>query len=86
MRYEVSDSSNDDIIYGKTIGCVENLTKQINNLKYIQADRISPKNLYPQAGTKYRESRWLGINGEFTVDYIQQNEDSAVSRKSLYAE
>ncbi|MGE8684696.1 MAG: AAA family ATPase [Acinetobacter sp.] len=79
LEYEVSDNSNDDIVHGKIIGCVEKLIEQINSLKYIQADRISPKNLYPQAGTVHREAGWLGIHGEFTIDYIQQNEDSLVA-------
>ncbi len=79
LKYEVSENANSDILKGKTVGGVDSLSKKIDTLKYIQADRISPKNSYPQAGTLHRESGWLGTNGEFTVDYIQQNEDFVVS-------
>lgn len=79
LKYEVSDDTNSDILKGVSSGCSDIFAKKINTLKYIQADRISPKNSYPQAGTLNRASGWLGVNGEFTVDYIHQNEDFIVS-------
>lgn len=79
LKYEVPEDANSDILKGEIVGCIDTISRNIDTLKYIQADRISPKNSYPQASTLNRESGWLGANGEFTVDYIQQNEDLVVS-------
>lgn len=81
FNYNISETENNDIIRGTVNGDVEILINNISNFQYIQADRISPRNSYPQASTFNRAAGWLGINGEYTIDYIQQNEDTIVSEK-----
>ncbi|KKC44652.1 DUF3696 domain-containing protein [Acinetobacter sp. V2] len=81
LNYSINESENNDIIQGNVLGDSNVLKKNISNFQYIQADRISPRNSYPQASTFNRATGWLGVNGEYTIDYIQQNEDVIVSEK-----
>jgi len=55
-----------------------------NGFQFIQADRITPAVQYRQASTPERASGWLGCGGEFTVDFLLQNEDRKVSSKRLF--
>ena len=50
-----------------------------NGFQFIQADRITPAVQYQQASTPERASGWLGCGGEYTVDYLLQNETRKVS-------
>lgn len=79
LIYDFSPSVAQDSLQGTKNGDIKELKEALHNLQYIQADRISPKNLYPQASTINRDLGWLGCNGEFTIDYINQNEDFTVS-------
>lgn len=78
LNYPINDYENNDVVQGSVDGNINDLIDSINNLQYIQADRISPRSSYPQAGTFNRESGWLGNNGEYTIDFIQQNENFTV--------
>ncbi len=51
--------------------------------QFIQADRMTPAVQYEQASTPDQERGWLGCRGEFTVDYLQRNEDKKISEKRL---
>lgn len=79
LNYSINDYENADVIKGYVDGNINDLRSVLNNLQYIQADRISPRSSYPQAGTFNRESGWLGNNGEYTIDFINQNENFLVS-------
>lgn len=79
LIYDFSSLVAQDSLQGTKVGNIDVLKDALDNLQYIQADRISPKNLYPQASTINRDLGWLGCNGEFTIDYINQNEDFIVS-------
>lgn len=50
-----------------------------SGFQFIQADRITPAVQYQQASTPERVSGWLGCRGEFTVDFLLQNENVKVS-------
>lgn len=47
--------------------------------QFIQADRITPAVQYQQASTPERAAGWLGCGGEYTVDFLLQNESMKVS-------
>lgn len=49
--------------------------------QFIQADRMTPATQYEQASTPDQERGWLGCRGEFTVDFLQKNEDKKISDK-----
>lgn len=51
--------------------------------QYLQADRIVPRTLYPQAGQQARLSGFLGSHGEFTADFLDRNGRGQVSEKRL---
>jgi predicted ATPase len=46
--------------------------------QYLQADRIVPQTLYPQADHKSRASGYLGTRGEFTADFLARSLDTTV--------
>ena len=83
LKYNVPVSEGHDFIQGTANGKIQKLEQSLRNLQYIQADRIAPKNLYPQAGTFNRDLGWLGSNGEYTIDYINKNEDSTISENRV---
>lgn len=83
LNYDFSSVIPQDSLKGHKTGNINKLKEALNNLQYIQADRISPKNLYPQASTVNRDIEWLGSHGEYTIDYINQNEDQIISDKRI---
>lgn len=52
--------------------------------QFIQADRLTPATQYPQASTPEQESGWLGVRGEFAVDFLRRNGDSKVSARRAF--
>ncbi|WP_186215085.1 DUF3696 domain-containing protein [Burkholderia gladioli] len=46
--------------------------------QFIQADRITPATQYAQATTPDQERGWLGCSGEYTIDFLQRNEERLV--------
>lgn len=50
-----------------------------SNFQYLQADRIVPRTLYPQAGQQARQLGFLGSHGEFTADFLARNGRMPVS-------
>ena len=40
------------------------------HFQYLQADRIVPKTLYPQAPQRARDNGFLGSQGQYTADYL----------------
>lgn len=55
-----------------------------SGFQFIQADRITPAAQYEQASTLDRESGWLGCGGQFTVDFLLQNETMKVASRRMY--
>lgn len=49
--------------------------------QFIHADRMTPAAQYEQASTPDQERGWLGCRGEFTVDFLQKNEDERISER-----
>jgi predicted ATPase len=47
--------------------------------QFIQADRMTPAVQYDQASTPDQQRGWLGCRGEFTVDFLQRNDDLRVA-------
>ena len=48
--------------------------------QFLQADRIVPKTLYPQAPRSARDSGFLGVHGEYTADFLARNEEHIVAK------
>lgn len=55
-----------------------------DNFQYLQADRIVPRTLYPQADQHARKQGFLGSHGEFTADFLAQNDTLKIREKRLY--
>jgi len=51
------------------------------HFQYLQADRIIPRTLYPQAGQQANHIGLLGSHGEFTADFLARNSSQIVSEK-----
>ncbi|WP_295583806.1 DUF3696 domain-containing protein [uncultured Lamprocystis sp.] len=51
------------------------------HFQYLQADRIVPRTLYPQADQQARSIGMLGSHGEFTADFLARNGDQVVSER-----
>ncbi|WP_176153493.1 AAA family ATPase [Burkholderia vietnamiensis] len=70
------------------LGCegdIEDVISQLHNgFQFIQADRITPAVQYKQASTAERVSGWLGCGGEYTVDFLERNQDTKVSPGRLF--
>jgi predicted ATPase len=52
--------------------------------QYLQADRIVPRTLYPQADQHSQQIGFLGSHGEFTADFLARNSDMIVREKRLF--
>ena len=52
--------------------------------QYLQADRIVPLTMYPQADEQVRQAKFLGTHGEFTADFLASNNSQTVSEKRLF--
>lgn len=77
----VSDAKNDaDTLSLSIEGDSTSLKEELNTwFQFIQADRLTPAVQYDQASTPDQLRGWLGCRGEFTVDYLQRNEDKRVA-------
>jgi predicted ATPase len=56
------------------------LTSQ--DFQYLQADRIVPKTLYPQASQHARDSGFLGAHGEYTADFVALRQSLRSAKES----
>lgn len=66
-------------------GDVEDVIDALKSgFQFIQADRITPAVQYQQASTPERVAGWLGCGGEYTVDFLLQNESLKVSPGRLF--
>jgi predicted ATPase len=66
-------------------GDINDIVEELEHgFQFIQADRITPAIQYLQAGTPDRASGWLGCGGEYTVDFLLQNESMRVSKERLF--
>ncbi|MCK9259715.1 MAG: DUF3696 domain-containing protein [Azoarcus sp.] len=66
-------------------GDVNDVVGALNSgFQFIQADRITPAVQYQQASTPERVAGWLGCGGEYTVDFLLQNESIKVSPGRLF--
>jgi len=66
-------------------GDVKDVVSELENgFQFIQADRITPAVQYQQASTRQRAAGWLGCGGEYTVDFLLQNETMKVSPGRLF--
>ncbi|MCG5262359.1 DUF3696 domain-containing protein [Cupriavidus gilardii] len=74
-----------DILQLRCEGDVSDVIAQLENgFQFIQADRITPAVQYKQASTTERANGWLGCGGEYTVDFLQRNQDNKVSVGRLF--
>ena len=55
------------------------------HFQYLQADRIVPHTLYPQADEQSRQAKFLGAHGEFTADFLARNQSQAISEKRMFS-
>lgn len=55
------------------------------HFQFLQADRVSPNTLYPQAPQHARSTGFLGAKGEYTADYLALNADKITSEKRSVA-
>lgn len=51
-----------------------------SHFQYLQADRIVPHTLYPQANQQSQKAGFLGSHGEFTIDFLARNSSNHVSK------
>ena len=66
-------------------GDIKDVVSVLNvGFQFIQADRITPAVQYEQASTPERVAGWLGCGGEYTVDFLLQNESMKVSPGRLF--
>ena len=58
-----------------------NIPKFISSplFQFLQADRIVPRTLYPQAPRSARDAGFLGVRGEYTADFLARNYDRIVT-------
>lgn len=69
-----------DTLTLRYFGDVKDVANALNcGFQFIQADRITPAVQYQQANTSERASGWLGCGGEYTVDFLLQNEGMKIS-------
>lgn len=54
------------------------------DFQFLQADRIVPNTLYPQAPQRARDTGFLGPRGEYTVDFLSMEESRKVSAKRSF--
>lgn len=54
------------------------------DFQYLQADRIVPRTLYPQAPQRARDTGFLGPRGEYTADFLSTVETRQVARKRTF--
>jgi predicted ATPase len=74
-----------DILQLRCDGDVNDVIAQLESgFQFIQADRITPAVQYKQASTTERAKGWLGCGGEYTVDFLERNQDSKVSPGRLF--
>jgi predicted ATPase len=52
---------------------------ELRRFQYLQADRIVPQTLYPLGSKDYGAEGILGAKGQYTIDYLNQNENKHVS-------
>jgi len=85
-KWSCIGKSDEDVL--KFVKTPKQLPKFVNakHFQYLQADRMVPKTLYPQAPDDARELEFLGTHGEYTVDYLAQpnNGRKLVSKRRLY--
>ena len=53
----------------------------MSGFQYLQADRIVPRTLYPQADQQARQAGFLGGHGEYTADFLARNSNYLVPEK-----
>lgn len=54
-----------------------------SSLKYLSAERISPKSAYATSLFEVNQNRGIGIHGEFTPHFLAQNQREKVSNRFL---
>lgn len=56
------------------------------HFQYLQADRIVPHTLYPQAQAdeQAKNAKFLGAHGEFTADFLSRNQHQTVPEKRFF--
>lgn len=54
------------------------------HFQFLQADRIIPRTLYPQAPQRSRDAGFLGSRGEYTADFLSMAATHPVSRARMF--
>ncbi|QSI76353.1 DUF3696 domain-containing protein [Niveibacterium microcysteis] len=66
-------------------GDIDDLVTQFEvGFQLIQADRITPVGHYEEASTSQRATGWLGCRGEYTVDFLSQNQSKRIPVGRLF--
>jgi predicted ATPase len=52
--------------------------------QFLQADRIGPRTLYPQASQQDRNLGFLGVHGEYTVDFLSRSSSHLVAKARAF--
>lgn len=55
-----------------------------SDFQFLQADRIVPQTLYPQAPQRARDTGFLGPRGEYTADFLSLADTRQVSEKRTF--
>ena len=54
------------------------------HFQFLQADRIVPRTLYPQASQQDRNLGFLGAHGEYTVDFLSRSSNHVVAKARAF--
>jgi predicted ATPase len=54
------------------------------HFQFLQADRLVPRTLYPQATQQDRNVGFLGAHGEYTVDFLSRSSHQVVSKARAF--
>ena len=54
------------------------------HFQFLQADRIVPRTLYPQAPQQDRDAGFLGAHGEYTVDFLSRSSSHPVPKARAF--
>ena len=53
-----------------------------HDFQFLQADRIIPQTLYPQAPQRARDTGFLGARGEYTADFLEHGRKTSRNKSS----
>lgn len=78
FKYNITYDSNADVLKVKEPYSQDPLFMN-NPFEYLNAERLSPQVIYPKSSYFVDTKTQLGINGQYTVHYLYNNQDKALS-------